>query len=101
MILFDDALCISINGRASKEYSYYADANSENGAISTDIIGYKDGYIEELIYMNGYKISVIKGTYVAENGQKQDIYFVASPFNADLDINLSISLEEDLLAALF
>lgn len=97
LVFEDSVLSISINEREAAKYSYYADSNSSDGTILTDKIGYKDGYIEGLAFMYGYNIRVIKGTYVLEGGAGQDIYFITSPFRADLDIDLLISLEEDRL----
>jgi len=94
-------LSISINGREAESYSFYADANGNDNSVITDQLWYKDGYIEKLEYLIGYKIVVVRGTYIRNNGEKQDIYFVSDNSYSDTGINLKISIEENVLESPF
>jgi len=95
----EDNVILSINDREYGSYTYQADANGSDTSIKTGEIAFKDGFISELVYLNGYKINMVKVVMTHESGTTEDIYFCNPSGFGDVDTNLRISIEENLISA--
>lgn len=92
----DTELSLTINDRDATKYAYFADSNSDDYSIQSAKIYYKDGFIQNLQYIRGYRDNIIKGEYVCADGTVTDLYFIASYCYADNDTVFKIELGEDL-----